>query len=98
MVKTIIPEMATVEIEHLYERWKRAIMNADLELLDKICDDNFSWTNSMGITCRKDEQFYRVTSGNAKYLSWTNDHISITIGRDIAILRTRETLKMIVYN
>jgi hypothetical protein len=97
MVINIIPEMTTAEIEQLYERWKRAIMNSDLDLLDKICDGNFSWTNCERITNNKKEHFYRVACGNVKYLSWINEYISTTILGDIASLRTRETIKMIVY-
>jgi hypothetical protein len=85
-------------IEQAYEYWKHALINRDLDLLDEICHDRFLWTNSMGITHNKEENLYKVASGNLQYLSWVNEDVSINVVGNVAVLRTREILKMVVYH
>jgi ketosteroid isomerase-like protein len=87
----------TEEIKQAYEYWKSAVINGDLASLDKICAENFVWTNEMGITNNKTENLYKIASDNLKYLSWISEYVTIKMLGDIAILKTREILKVIVY-
>jgi hypothetical protein len=87
----------TEEIKQAYEYWKSAVINGDLASLDKICAENFVWTNEMGITNNKTENLYKIASDNLKYLSWVSEYVTIKMLGDIAILKTREILKVIVY-
>jgi len=96
-LKKIIYSVKTEEIKHAYEYWKNAVINGDVTSLDEICDENFAWTNDMGITNNKMENLYKIASGNLRYLSWINEDITIKVVGDVAILRTREILKLIVY-
>ena len=93
----MIDTVKTEEIKQAYECWKNAVINGDLESLDEVCAENFAWTNDMGITNNKTEKLYKIASDNLKYLSWTSEYINVKTLGDIAILRTREILKLIVY-
>jgi uncharacterized protein DUF4440 len=87
----------TEEIKQAYEYWKNAVINGDIESLDKICAENFAWTNDMGITNDKTESLYKIASDNLKYLSWVTEETTVNMVGDIAILKAREILKLIVY-
>jgi len=74
-----------------------AMIKGDLPVLEKIFTDNFLWTNNMGITNDKKQNLNKISSGNLHYLSWINEDMTIDILDDIAILKTREILKLLVY-
>jgi len=95
--KKIIDTVKTEEVKQAYECWKNAVINGDLESLDRICAENFAWTNDMGITNNKTENLYKIASDNLKYLSWMSEYITINMVGDIAILKAREILKLLVY-
>src|SRR3954468_15971843 len=86
------------EIKEAYAQWKDAMIKGDLPVLKKTCAENFLWINHMGITNNKTENLSKISAGNLHYLSWTNEDMTVDILGDIAILRTREILKLIVYN
>lgn len=90
--------MKTEEIKRAYAYWKNAIIKGDLVSLNNIYTENFLWTNSMGIRKNKTENLNKISSGDLQYLSWMNEDMTVNIAGDIAILRTREILKMIVYD
>jgi hypothetical protein len=96
-LKKIIDTVKTEEIKQVYEYWKNAVIKGDLESLDKVCAENFAWTNDMGITNDKTESLYKIASDNLKYLSWISEYTAVKMVGDIAILKTREILKLIVY-
>jgi len=96
-LKKIINTVKVEEIKHAYEYWKNAVISGDLSSLDMICDENFAWTNDMGVTNNKTENLYKIASGNLRYLSWINEDITVKVVGDVGILRTREKLKLIVY-
>src|SRR5690242_11830177 len=96
--KIIFMHTRTEEIKEAYLHWKNAMINGDLPVLEKIYSDNFLWTNNMGITNNKTQNLNKISSGNLRYLSWTNENMTIEIVDDIAILKTREILKLIVYS
>src|SRR5215831_6035799 len=96
--KKIIYSTKKEKIKHTYEYWKNAVIKRDLASLDKIYTENFSWTNESGITNNKRENLNRIASDDLQYLSWTNEDITIKIIGDTAVLKTRETLKLIVYH
>lgn len=89
--------MKTEEIKQAYEYWKNAVINGDLVSLDTICAENFTWTNDMGLTNNKTENLYKIACDNLKYLSWVSEYVTVKMVGDIAILKTREILKLIVY-
>ncbi len=76
--------MSTEEIQKIYALWKDAVIKGDIQLLDKMYADNFSWTNIIGTTNNKAENLYKVSSGNLRYTSWVNKDISIDIAEDLA--------------
>ncbi|HEY6977345.1 MAG TPA: nuclear transport factor 2 family protein [Chitinophagaceae bacterium] len=88
----------TEEVKQAYAHWKNAMIKSDLHVLEKIYTDNFLWTNNMGITNNKTENLNKISSGNLRYLSWINESMTVDMLGDIAIIKTREILKMIVYN
>lgn len=91
-------KMKIKKIKEAYTYWKDAVINCDLASLNRICTDNFSWTNAMGITHNKIDNLKRIASRNMQYISWTNEDTKIDIKDDMAILRTKEELKMLVFN
>ena len=88
----------TEEIKQAYIYWKNAVIKRDLESLDNIYTAEFLWTNSMGITKNKTENLDRINSGDIQYLSWMNENITVDIKAELAILKTREILKLLVYD
>lgn len=86
------------KIKETYAYWKEAIINCDLASLNRICTDNFSWINNMGITYNKTDNLKRIASRNLQYISWTNEELKIELNDNMAVLRTKETLKMLVFN
>jgi|SRR6478672_3587911 len=101
MVKKIfgkmIYKMKTKKISQIYDCWKNAMIKSDLDSLDEICDDNFLWTNYCGITNNKKDLINKIALGQIEYLSWMNEETNIKVVRDVAVLRTRELLKIKVY-
>ena len=90
--------MKTEEIKQAYAYWKNAVIKGDLISLNNVYTENFLWTNCMGITKNKSENLNRISSGDIRYLSWMNEDMTVRVYNDIAILKTREILKMIVYD
>jgi hypothetical protein len=90
--------MRIEEIKQAYANWKNAMIKGDLPVLEKICTENFLWTNHLGITNNKAENLNKINSGNLRYLSWITEDMMVDMVGDIAILKTKEVLKMIVYN
>ena len=93
----IIDTVKTEEIKQAYEHWKNAVINGDIASLEEICAENFAWTNDMGITNDKTEKLYKIASDNLKYVSWITEYVTVKMVGDIAILKTREVLKLIVF-
>lgn len=89
--------MKAEEIKQAYENFKTAVISRDLRALKNIYADDFFWTNFMGITNNKAENLERVNSGNLSYLSWVNEETSVRIYGDIAILLSKEILKMKIF-
>ena len=90
--------MKTEEIEEAYAYWKNAVIKGDLVSLNNIYTEEFLWTNSMGITKNKTENLNRISSGDIQYLSWVNEDITVHEEAEFTILKTREILKMLVYD
>ena len=90
--------MRTEAIKQAYAHWKKAVINRDLSSLDKICTDNFSWTNAMGVTLNKTENLRKIGSGDLQYISWVNEDMQVKMAEDLAIIKTRETLHVLAFN
>jgi hypothetical protein len=85
------------EIKRAYEHWKNALAKTDLSALEKLHADNFSWTNSLGITCNKPEYLFKISSGNVRYISLTDGDIKIIVEHNKATVSTTQVLNMFVY-
>src|SRR5689334_21275216 len=96
--KKIIYAVRTKEVKQAYEYWKNAVIKVDLVSLDKMYTENFSWTNELSIINNKTENLNKIASADLQYLSWINENITIKIIGDTAVLKTREILKLVVYN
>jgi len=96
-IESMLYNMKTRKINQVYDCWKNALINSDLDSLDEICDDNFLWTNYNGITNNKKEIINKIALGHIEYLSWMNEQTNINIVRDVAVLRTKEILRIKVY-
>ncbi len=88
----------TEEIKQAYEFWKNAVIKGDRVSLNNIYTENFLWTNCMGIMKNKTENLNKISSRDIQYLSWMNEDMTVNIVGDIASLKTREILKIIVYD
>src|SRR5215470_7313239 len=76
-ISGLFVHMRTEEIKQAYHNWKTAMINADIAFLDKICCDNFLWTNSLGVTNNKKESLRKISSRNMRYISWINENMTI---------------------
>jgi len=95
--KKIIYNLKTREIIRTYETWKNAMVQGDCTSIDNICDEHFLWTSFRKVTSNKKETLNKITSGNLHYVSWTNECININVVGNVATIRTKEILDMVVY-
>lgn len=85
------------EIKRVYEQWKNALVKTDLSTLEKLYADNFLWTNNIGITCNKMEYLFKISSGNVRYISWSDKNLKTIVENDKAIVKTTKLINMLAY-
>ncbi len=89
--------MKSEKIKQTYMLWKDAVIKGDVDCLNRVYADNFSWTNNMGITNCKTKILKKASSYNIQYLSWQDENIHITFDGEHAILKSTQILKLKVF-
>lgn len=86
------------EIKEVYSNWKKAVMTNDLRFLENLYTDDFTSTSSGGIIKDKSEILTRLSFKDVQYLYWEDKNLSIDINGKNAIVKSRQTLNLQVYN
>lgn len=86
------------EIEEVYSNWKKAVMTNDLRFLENLYTDDFTSTSSGGIIKDKSEILTRLRFKDVQYLFWEDKNLLIDINGKNAIVKSRQTLNLQVYN
>lgn len=86
------------EIEEVYSNWKRAVMVNDTKFLENLYTDDFTSTSPFGIIKNKSEVLTRLRFKELRYLFWEDKNVLIDIKGKNAIVKSRQTLNVQVYN
>lgn len=86
------------EIEEVYSNWKKAVMTNDVRFLENLYTDDFTSTSSSGIIKNKSEVLTRLRFKDVQYLFWEDKNVLIDIKGKSAIVESRQTLNIQVYN
>ncbi len=74
----------------------RAMQDADLDALDRLCADELSYAHSSGVRDTKDEYLGKVRSGYYQYLSVEHPVERVEVVGDTAIVVGRMTSDLVV--
>ena len=86
------------EIEEVYSNWKRAVMTNDTQFLENLYTDDFTLTSPSGIIKNKSEVLTRLRFKDVQYLFWEDKNVLIDIKGKNAVVESRQTLNIQVYN
>ncbi len=85
------------EIKEAFANYKEAVIHGDIKSLERIHSEDFVWNTNFNIAINKSDNIKRISSGNLRYLSWTNEDMQVFITGETATLKSRQILKIIVY-
>ena len=89
----------TSEAERLREVERerlRALVGADLARARRLHADDFQLINPLGGALTKEQYLGGIESGQLKYLFWEPETISIRVRGDVAAIRYRSQLEVVV--
>jgi ketosteroid isomerase-like protein len=78
------------------DRRYRAMLDADLDALDRLCADELSYAHSSGVRDTKAEYFAKVRSGYYRYLAVEHPVERVEVLGDTAIVVGRMTADLVV--
>lgn len=74
----------------------RALVGADLARARRLHADDFQLINPLGGALTKEQYLGGIESGQLKYLFWEPETISVRVGGDVAAIRYRSQLEIVV--
>lgn len=80
-----------------YKEMQQAMVDKDIDKLNKIVKDGTTFTHMSGKTQTKEEYFEDIKTGALDYQSYTIENPSISIEENKAILKARVTLTANAY-
>lgn len=81
----------------VYETMQQAMVDKDIDTLDRIIKDGTTFTHMSGKTQSKDEFFGEIADGTLNYYKYRIDDCEITVNGSTAILKANVTLTAKVY-
>ena len=84
-------DLAAVERRRL-----RALVDADLAVAHELHADDFELITPSGDSLSKEDYLQLVGSGEIDYIVWDPEEIYARVGDDVACLRYRSTIKIVV--
>ena len=85
------------EILNRYKEMQQAMIDKDIDKLNKIVKDGTTFTHMSGKTQTKEEYFEDIRRGSLDYQSYTIEDPKVTIDGNKAILKARVTLTANAY-
>ena len=80
-----------------YKEMQQAMVDKDIDKLNKIVKDGTTYTHMSGKTQTKEEYFEDIRTGALDYQSYTIENPSVSINGNKAILKARVTLTANAY-
>lgn len=74
----------------------RALVSRDIEAARHLHADDFQLINPLGGTLSKDQYLGAVAAGEINYLVWETESIEVRLYRDMALIRYRSQLEIVV--
>lgn len=84
-------------ILNIYKEMQQAMIDKDIDKLNKIVKDGTTFTHMSGKTQTKEEYFEDIKTGALDYQSYTIENPSVSIEENKAILKARVTLTANAY-
>lgn len=107
--ETLTTETATQEVSEtvsdseenkvleVYEKVQQAMIDKDIDTLDRIIKDGTTFTHMSGKTQTKEEYFGEIADGTLNYYKYKIENCNITVNGDTATLKADVTLTAKVY-
>jgi hypothetical protein len=89
--QNVFDELRAMERERLH-----SLVNADMEVANRLHADDFQLVNPLGGVLSKDEYLGLIASGDIDYLEWDPDEIEVKVYGDAAVIRYQALLKIAV--
>ncbi|MCR4595097.1 MAG: nuclear transport factor 2 family protein [Clostridiales bacterium] len=85
------------KVLEVYEKVQQAMIDKDIDTLDRIIKDGTTFTHVSGKTQTKEEYFVEIADGTLNYYKYKIDNCHITVNGDKATLKADVTLTAKVY-
>lgn len=86
-----------VELLQSTERERvRALVSGDMDRAARLHTDDFQLINPLGGTVSKEQYLGGIGSGQIKYLHWEPEAITVRLYEEVAVLRYRSHLEIVV--
>lgn len=107
--ETLTTETATQEVSEtvsgneenkvleVYEKVQQAMIDKDIDTLDRIIKDGTTFTHMSGKTQTKEEYFGEIADGTLNYYKYKIENCRVTVNGDTATLKADVTLTAKVY-
>jgi uncharacterized protein DUF4440 len=95
--RTPVGEDRDAELLRSTERERlRALVNGDVERATQLHTEDFQLINPLGGALSKEQYLGGIGSGQIRYLYWEPDSIAVRLYGDVAVLRYRSQLEIVV--
>jgi hypothetical protein len=95
--RAVVVEERDAELLRSTERERlRALVTGDIQRAAKLHTDDFQLINPLGGALSKEEYLGGIGSGQIHYLSWEPEAIAVRVYGDVAVLRYRSQLEIVV--
>jgi hypothetical protein len=84
------------DLAEVERRRLRALVSADLRVVDELHADDFQLITPSGDAVSKQEYLEGIASGDIDYVVWEPEEIDARIHEDSGCLRYRSTIKIVV--
>ena len=95
--RTPVGENRDAELLRSTERERlRALVTGDVERAKQLHTEDFQLINPLGGALSKEQYLGRIVSGQIRYLYWEPESIAVRLYGDVAALRYRSQLEIVV--
>jgi len=95
--RTLVGEDRDAELLRSTERERlRALVTGDVERAKQLHTEDFQLINPLGGALSKEQYLGRIVSGQIRYLYWEPESIAVRLYGDVAALRYRSQLEIVV--
>ncbi len=89
-------ELSITAVRQADERRYRAMLEGDLQALERLLDDDLAYTHSSALREGKREYLASLSSGRFKYLGVAQDEVRVLLHGDLAVMDGKVVLNAVV--